>query len=132
MTETMFTDDQATLGDRIAAAREAAGLTQAELAQRLGVRRPTLRDWEDDRAEPRANRLQMLAGCLGVSLRWLMTGEGEDPPLASGTAAALPASVAAQLVNEVRALRAQLLATCEGLERLERRLRSSASEAQDD
>ena len=123
MTETMFTDDQATLGDRIAAAREAAGLTQAELAQRLGVRRPTLRDWEDDRAEPRANRLQMLAGCLGVSLRWLMTGEGEDPPLASGTAAA---------GNEVRALRAQLLATCEGLERLERRLRSSASEAQDD
>lgn len=132
MTETLFTDDQATLGDRIAAAREAAGLTQAELAQRLGVRRPTLRDWEDDRAEPRANRLQMLAGCLGVSLRWLMTGEGDDPPLATGASPVLPAAVAAQMGNEVRALRAQILATCEGLERLERRLRGSATEVRDE
>ncbi|MFN4102076.1 MAG: multiprotein-bridging factor 1 family protein, partial [Pararhodobacter sp.] len=60
MTETWYTDEHATLGDRLAAAREASAMTQAQLAQRLGVRTKTLRDWEDDVSEPRANRLQML------------------------------------------------------------------------
>ena len=48
--------EAATFGDRVAAAREQAGMTQAALAKRLGVRLPTLRAWEDDRSEPRANR----------------------------------------------------------------------------
>lgn len=75
--EDWFSADVATLGDRIAAAREAAGLTQEDLAQRLGVRLTTVEAWEDDMAEPRGNRLQMLAGLLNVSLTWLITAEGE-------------------------------------------------------
>jgi HTH-type transcriptional regulator, cell division transcriptional repressor len=71
-----YAEGRATLGDRLQAAREAAGLTLAEGATRIGVRAPTLRGWENDAAEPRANRLQMLAAFYGVSLRWLMTGEG--------------------------------------------------------
>lgn len=69
--------DTATLGDRITGAREAAGLSQPELARRLGVRLATVRAWEDDQAEPRANKLQMLAGLLGVSIMWLLTGTGD-------------------------------------------------------
>ena len=42
----------------------------------MGIRPQTLRNWEEDRAEPRANRLQMLAGMLDVSLVWLMSGRG--------------------------------------------------------
>ncbi|MEZ5913851.1 MAG: helix-turn-helix transcriptional regulator, partial [Paracoccaceae bacterium] len=35
--ENWYSEEAATFGDRLAAAREAAGLSQAELAQRLGV-----------------------------------------------------------------------------------------------
>lgn len=73
---TWFADDVATFGDRLEAAREAANLTQDELAQRLGVRDTTIAAWESDEWEPRGNRLQMLAGMLNVSLMWLMTGAG--------------------------------------------------------
>ena len=122
MTDLTYTDDQATLGDRIVAAREARGLSSAELAQRLGVRARTLRDWENDRAEPRANRMQMLAAMLGVSLRWLMTGEGEEPALAAPPAipAALPGVLA-----ELRSLRQAHLAMADRLERLEAGLRQA-------
>lgn len=122
MTQTWYSDAHATLGDRIAAAREAAGMGQAELAQRLGVRARTLRDWEDDLSEPRANRLQMLAAMLGMSLRWLMTGEGDD--LAPPDAEAPPARLVPRAVlSEVRDLRAEMLSLAERLGRLEKTLR---------
>jgi len=72
-----FSDEVATFGDRLEAARKAAGLSQRDLAQKLGVRDTTLAAWEADRQEPRGNRLQMVAGMLNVSLMWLLTGEGE-------------------------------------------------------
>ena len=68
--------DAATFGDRVAGARQAAGLTQEELAARLGVRLDTVEAWEDDRDEPRSNKLSMMAGVLNVSLPWLLTGTG--------------------------------------------------------
>lgn len=69
--------DVATLGDRIAAAREAAGMTEKQCAKRLGVKTRTLEDWEQDQSDPRANRLANLAGMLGVSVMWLLTGQGD-------------------------------------------------------
>ena len=68
-----------TLGSRIAYAREALGLSTAQLARRFGVRAETMLRWETDRAQPRANRLQLLAGLLGVSLAWLLAGQGAGP-----------------------------------------------------
>ena len=64
-----YSDDAATFGDRVAAAREAIGLGQSDLARRLGIKEKTLRGWEEDTAEPRANKLQMVAGILNVSMR---------------------------------------------------------------
>jgi len=92
-----------TFGDRLAGAREAAGLSQEMLAARLGVKPSTLCKWEDDLSEPRANRLSMLSGMLNVSLRWLLNGEG-DGPSAPGE---LPESVPelSGLLAEVQALR---------------------------
>ena len=77
-----YSDAHATFGDRLVAAREAAELSQKELAKRLGVKSKTIAAWEDDSSEPRANRLNMLAGLLNVSLMWLINGEGEGvaPP----------------------------------------------------
>ncbi|TCL73630.1 helix-turn-helix transcriptional regulator [Rhizobium sp. BK251] len=68
-----------TLGGRLSAAREAAGISVEALANQLGVRQDTLLAWETDRSEPRTSRLLKLAGILGISPMWLMTGMGEGP-----------------------------------------------------
>lgn len=68
-----------TIGGRITRARNAQGLSTAQLARRLGLRTTTLSHWESDRAEPRPNRLMMLAGVLAVSPTWLLTGQGTAP-----------------------------------------------------
>ena len=90
--ESWFSEEVATFGDRLTAAREAAGMTQKEFATRLGVRLTTVQAWENDLAEPRSNRLQMLAGMLSVSLMWLLTGEGDGLSGPRGGAAASPAA----------------------------------------
>ncbi len=43
--EQWFSNEAATFGDRLSAARETAGLSQEELAARLGVRMTTLQAW---------------------------------------------------------------------------------------
>ncbi len=111
-------DDHATFGDRLAAAREALGLSPEQLAWRLGVRRSTIATWEDDRAEPRANRMQMLAGILNVSLVWLMTGEGEGPGGA-------PAPAAGELIAELELLKAEQERLAQRFARFETRLRAA-------
>ena len=127
-TDDWYSEKQATLGDRLAAAREAAGLSQSALATRLGVRQKTLRAWESDLSEPRANRLQMLAAMLGVSLRWLLTGEGEgvSPPVAQDA----PGDTAlVQALSDLRVLRGEMLKMSERMGQLEKRLRQQLETA---
>lgn len=116
-----FSADVATFGDRLAAAREAAGLTPEGLARRLGVRLSTISAWEEDRSDPRANRLAMLAGMLNVSLRWLLTGEGDglDAPV---TAPTISDTAQAALTDMAR-MRAQMLALATEMGQMEKRLR---------
>lgn len=71
--------DDDTLGGRLSRAREASGMTTAQLARRLGIKTATLQSWESDRSEPRANRLATIAGILNVSLSWLIHGVGDAP-----------------------------------------------------
>jgi transcriptional regulator with XRE-family HTH domain len=113
-----YSPELATFGDRVAGAREALGLSQRDLAGRLGVRAVTLKGWEEDRTEPRSNRLQILAGLLNVSIRWLLTGEGEGVGApATGTRAEF-----GDLVAEMRGVRDDMARASERLSRLERRL----------
>lgn len=117
-----FSDTTATFGDRIAGARDAAGMTQEELARRLGVRLKTLQSWEDDLAEPRANRLQMMAGMLNVSLKWLLTGEGDglDAPAAQGPLTEKARDALAELAR----MRARMLALSQDMGHMEKQLRT--------
>ncbi|SMY09459.1 helix-turn-helix domain-containing protein [Flavimaricola marinus] len=123
-----YGEETATFGDRLAGAREAAGLTQSEVAHRLGVKTATLRKWEDDLAEPRANRLTMLAGMTGVSLTWLMTGRGEGPE-APGEEPDMSDDVKTML-DEMRVLRSQMAVATSQLAALEKRLRKTLSQPQ--
>ena len=112
--------EAATFGDRVAAAREAAGMTQAQLARRLGVKKTTLTGWEQDLSEPRANKLTMMAGLLNVSMGWLLTGEGEGMEAPAGEQ--VPQDLAA-ILTELRQLREEMRGNVERAARLEKRLR---------
>ncbi len=121
-----FSEEAATFGDRLAGAREAAGLNQETLAAKIGVKPSVIVGWENDLKEPRANRLQMLSGILGVSLSWLLTGQGEGPDAPDDTA---PVSTdLLDLLAEMRLLRAQMVGSGEKLGQLEKRLRAALKE----
>lgn len=120
-----FSDDHATFGDRLSVAREGAGLSQKKLAARLGVKLSVIRAWEEDRKEPRANRLQMLSGMLGCSLSWLLTGEGEAPVQAEPSALDTESQ---SLLAEIRTVHAQIKQAYERLGVLEKRLRKTLTE----
>ncbi len=115
-----YSNAAATFGDRVAGAREAVGMTQADLSRRLGVKLTTVRAWEDDVGEPRANKLQMMAGVLGVSIRWMLTGEGEGPD--GPDAQAVPPDLRAAL-GELRQLSAEAGRLSDRIARAEKRLR---------
>lgn len=55
--------------------REKCGLTQAELAERIGVSSKTVSKWETAKGLPDISLLQPLAQTLGVSVIELMNGE---------------------------------------------------------
>jgi transcriptional regulator with XRE-family HTH domain len=120
-TNDWYSPEAATFGDRLAAAREAAGMTQASLAKRLGVKPTTIRNWENDVSEPRANRLSMMAGLLNVSVMWLINGEGDglDAP---DDETVLPSEVTS-ILSDIRELRGEMRASAEKLGRLEKKLR---------
>ncbi|MGI9390135.1 MAG: helix-turn-helix domain-containing protein [Boseongicola sp.] len=117
-----YSNELATFGDRVAAAREAQGLNHKTLAQKLGVSAKTLDAWENDMSEPRANKLQMLSGVLNVSIPWLLTGEG------SGSEAAAAESAngdIGELMSELRVLRTQIIHAADRIGVLEKRLKSA-------
>ena len=67
------------LSERISDARVCSNLNTAQLSRRLGVRTSTLRSWQNNTLQPRANRLTMLAGVLDVSPAKLLGGKGAGP-----------------------------------------------------
>ena len=71
----MQTGSSLFLGERISNARMVMGLSQKQLASLVGVNKSSIENWETDRIAPRANRLNQLAGVLGVSITWLLSGE---------------------------------------------------------
>jgi transcriptional regulator with XRE-family HTH domain len=115
--------DKATFGDRLVAAREKANLSQQDLAKRLGVKNSTIKSWENDNSEPRANRLSMLAGLLNVSITWLISAEGsgvEAPKKSDEMSNDL-----LDALKELTALRVNLLKNIDRINNIEKKLRAS-------
>ena len=121
-TDDWYGPETATFGDRIAAARDAAGMTPEQFARRIGVKLKTLQNWEADISEPRANKLTMLAGLLNVSMSWLLTGEGEG--MSEPAPLELEAGDFTSVLNELRSLRSEMRQNAERAARLEKKLRA--------
>lgn len=62
------------LGARIAALRRAAGLSQAQLAQKLGISPSAMGMYEQGRREPSMETLVAIAKIFQVSTDYLLTG----------------------------------------------------------
>lgn len=118
-----FNETVATFGDRLEAARMAKGLTVEGLAAKIGVEVSKVEDWENDVDEPRANRIQLLAGLLNVSIVWLISGEGDGTSRVADTYER-PLGVNDAL-GEISQLKATLSGALDKLERLEKRLQEA-------
>ena len=115
-----FNETVATFGDRLEAARMAKGLTVEGLAAKIGVDVPRVEAWESDADAPRANRIQLLAGLLNVSIVWLISGESDGTSRVADTYER-PLGVNDTL-GEISQLKATLSGALDKLEKLERRL----------
>mgnify|MGYP001136622603 FL=1 len=57
-----------TLGNRIKQARKKAGITQKELARKLNIAEITVRQYENDKRQPRLEFLENIADALNVDV----------------------------------------------------------------
>ena len=70
-------DSRQELGARIRNARKAKGLTQAQLAEKIGIKRATLSKYETGAIEPSITHLSVIASWLGVGFYDLL-GKGRS------------------------------------------------------
>ena len=64
--------ERASLGEVIRARREACGMTQELVAQKLGVSRQAVGKWESDKSEPSTTNLMAIAELLGTDAEELL------------------------------------------------------------
>ena len=80
-----------TLGEKIWRLRESQHLSQEELAEKLGVSRQTVSNWENDKAVLDAEKLAKLCMVMRVRADDILYGEGiPQPTLQNKEAAPLP------------------------------------------
>ncbi|EAQ28243.1 hypothetical protein NAP1_11628 [Erythrobacter sp. NAP1] len=70
---------QSGLGKRLNTLRRERGLTLAQVADALGVSKPTVWAWEKDKARPLPERIGAIADVLGVTSEDLMEVAGRTP-----------------------------------------------------
>ena len=65
------------MNERIKKLRKALGLTQQEFANRIGMKRNTVANYEINRNEPSNSVVSLICREFGVCEEWLRTGKGE-------------------------------------------------------
>src|SRR5690625_1888165 len=63
------------IGERIRDLREGLGLSQADIAKAVGVKRPTVTGWETGHRIPDRGFLPSLADVLGTTVDYILSGE---------------------------------------------------------
>ena len=76
--------NQIATGTYIAQKRREKNLTQAELAEQLGVSNKTVSKWETGRSMPDYSLIQPLCGALAVTVSELLDGEDRAPDRTAG------------------------------------------------
>lgn len=72
------------IGERIRTVRERLGLSQSDIARKLGIRPQSVQAWESGSTSPRRSYIPGLCEILGVSKQWLEFGlEIESVPTSS-------------------------------------------------
>lgn len=66
------------LHKRISQARKSRKLSQANLAERLGVTRTACSHWETGRAKPSTKHVEEIAEILAVNTHWLLSGKKKE------------------------------------------------------
>lgn len=74
MSEAEIETTARSIGDRIRHARKGRGLSQADLARRIGVSQPAIANWESGIHDPRRITLAKLADALQTPFDWLAAG----------------------------------------------------------
>jgi HTH-type transcriptional regulator, cell division transcriptional repressor len=98
-------------GQRLHAAREAAGLSQAQVADKLGIHQTSYADWERHSVALRPEQLKTLAGLFNVAVSELL---GEEPPKKRGAGPVGKARHAFERVSKLpRATQQRILANVE-------------------
>jgi transcriptional regulator with XRE-family HTH domain len=114
-----------TLGGLIRSLREAADLSQEELAARAGVSRGSIQNWEGDLRKPRRAEFRRLASALGTTAAELSANAAGDHPDDNGDDGDNgPGSGD----DEVRRLRAEVAALRAEIKRLSGRKRRTVTE----
>jgi len=72
--EVLSVSDPVSLGDRIREARKNGGISQMDLAKRVGVTQPSVANWESGVHDPRRLMIAKIADALDVSPDWLAGG----------------------------------------------------------
>lgn len=65
------------ISERIFSRRSALGLSKAALGKAIGITGVSVGKWESGLNQPKGRYLNDLAAALGVTVDWLLTGEGE-------------------------------------------------------
>jgi len=94
----MTTKSGESISDRLREAREASGLSQAQVAKRLALHRPTISEIEAGRRKVSAEEIEKFASIYGVPVDWIVRGANEDEP---GDARILMAAREISKMNEV-------------------------------
>ncbi|MBL8275012.1 MAG: helix-turn-helix transcriptional regulator [Xanthomonadales bacterium] len=96
----------APIRERIGTARQAANLSRAELARRVGVRASAAAQWEQhEGTAPSVENLARIAAATGVAFEWLATGRGSMHASPAEEAPAVVLDTFAQNPFEERLLR---------------------------
>lgn len=93
------------IGTRIRTAREAADLTQHDLAKQLGVSRSAVAQWEAGKNAPTMDKIEELSTALGQAGEWIVSGKGTMRQARAADAVNYPKGTVATNVKNMKPVR---------------------------